>query len=51
MSIETDLRKDGIEVLQKLDTLHINSIAKNVAESLVNGLPELNLNYNELITT
>lgn len=48
MSIETDLRKDGIEVLQKLDTLHINSIAKNVAESLVNGLPELNLNYNEL---
>lgn len=48
MSIETDLRKDGIEVLQKLDTLHINSIAKNVSESLVNGLPELNLNYNEL---
>ena len=32
MSIESDLKKDGIIVVKKLDTLKINSIAKNVAE-------------------
>ena len=29
MSIESDLRKDGIEVISKLDTLRINSIARS----------------------
>ena len=28
MSVESDLRKDGIEVIKKLDTLRINSIAR-----------------------
>ena len=28
MSIESDLRKDGIEVIKKIDTLKINSIAR-----------------------
>ena len=31
MSIESDLKRDGIEVLKKLDQLKINSIAKNVS--------------------
>ena len=34
MSIETDLKKDGIEVIKKLDTLQINSIANNIAAKL-----------------
>ena len=48
MSIETDLRKDGIEVTKKLDTLQINSIANNIAMKLCETFPEYNLNQNEL---
>ena len=48
MSVESDLRKDGIEVTQKLDTLKINSIARNVAMKLCETFPEFNLNQNEL---
>ena len=32
MSIESDLKKEGIEVQTKLDTLKVNSIAKTIAE-------------------
>ncbi len=28
MSIESDLKKDGIKIIEKLDTLKINSIAR-----------------------
>lgn len=48
MSIEQELKKEGIEIIKKIDTLKINSVAKNVAEKLVATFPELNLNYNEL---
>ena len=48
MSIESDLRKDGIEVTEKLDTLKINSIARNVSIKLCDTFPEFNLNQNEL---
>ncbi len=48
MSVETDLRKDGIEVIRKLDTLQINSIANNIATKLCETFPEYNLNQNEL---
>lgn len=48
MSIETDLKKDGIEVIKKLDTLQINSIANNIALKLCETFPEYNLNQNEL---
>ena len=48
MSIETDLKKDGIEVTKKLDTLQINSIANNIALKLCETFPEYNLNQNEL---
>ncbi len=48
MSIESDLRKDGIEVTEKLDTLKINSIARNVSMKLCDTFPEFNLNQNEL---
>ena len=48
MSVESDLRKDGIEVTEKLDTLKINSIARNVSKKLCDTFPEFNLNQNEL---
>lgn len=48
MSIESDLRKDGIEIVKKLDTLKINSIARNISIKLCETFPNFNLNQNEL---
>ena len=48
MSVESDLRKDGIEVIEKLDTLRVNSLARNVSVKLCETFPEFNLNQNEL---
>lgn len=48
ISIETELKKEGIEVIRLLDTLTINSIAKNVANKLVTAFPEQNLNAQDL---
>lgn len=48
MSIESDLRKDGIEVVDKLDILKVNSLAKNISAKLCETFPEFNLNQNEL---
>ncbi len=48
MSIEADLKKDGIEVIQALDTLKINSIARNVSQKICETFPEYGFNPNEL---
>ena len=48
MSIKSDLKKDGIEVTEKLDTLKINSIAKNIATKLCETFPSYGLNENDL---
>ena len=48
MSIKSDLKKDGIEVIEKLDTLKINSIAKNIASKLCETFPSYGLNENDL---
>lgn len=48
MSIKSDLKKDGIEIIDKLDTLHTNSIAKNIARKLCATLPNMNFNESEL---
>lgn len=48
MSIESDLRKDGIEVIRQLDTLKVNSIARNVSIKLCETFPNFNFNQNEL---
>ena len=48
MSAESDLRKDGIEVIKKLDTLKINSIARCVSIGLCETFPNLGLNQNDL---
>lgn len=48
MSIESELKKEGILVVSKLDTLQVNSIAKYVTEHICSHFPEQNLNENEL---
>ena len=48
MSIKSDLKKDGIEVVEKLDTLKINSIAQNISSKLYETFPQYQLNQNEL---
>lgn len=48
MSVESDLKKDGIQVIKKLDTLKINSMAKNIATRLCKTFPDYGLNENDL---
>lgn len=48
MSVESDLRKDGIEVIEHLDTLTINSLARNISVKLCDTFPEYGLDQNEL---
>lgn len=48
MSIESDLKKEGIVVTGKLDTLKVNSIAKTIAEKLVQAFPEHDFKRDEL---
>lgn len=48
MSIESDLRKDGIKVIRPLDTLSINTISRNIAEKLCKAFPEQNFIFQNL---
>lgn len=48
MNIEEELKKDGIEVVEKLDTLLVNSIAKKVSSRLCATFPDYGLNESEL---
>lgn len=48
MSIETDLKKDGIEVVETLSTLKINSIARNISQKICETFPQLGFNQNEM---
>ena len=48
MSIESDLKKDGIRVISKLDTLVVNNIARNIARKIVATFPELNFDETNL---
>jgi hypothetical protein len=48
MSIEKDLKKDGIEVISLLDTQTINLIARLVSEKLALTFPEHHLLYENL---
>ena len=49
MSIESDLMKDGIQVISKLDTLVVNNIARNIARKIVATFPELNFDETNLL--
>ena len=48
MSIESDLKKDGIEIVSKLDTLVVNNIARNISRKIIATFPELNFNETDL---
>lgn len=48
MSTYSKLKKEGIEIIEKLDTLKVNTIAINVASKLCLAFPEHNLNKSEL---
>ncbi len=48
MNIESELKKDGIEIIGRLDTLSVNSIAKNVAEKLCKAFPKAYFDYSQL---
>ena len=48
MSIESDLKKDGIKVVKKLDTLKVNSLARNISVKLCKTFPDYGLNQDDL---
>ena len=48
MSIESDLKKDGITVIRPLDTLSINTISRNIAEKLCKTFPYQNFIFQNL---
>ena len=48
MSIESDLKKDGIIVIRALDTLSINTISRNIAEKLCKAFPDQNFIFQNL---
>lgn len=50
MSIESDLLKDGIRVVDILDTMSVNRIAHNIAAKLCDTFPELCFNETDLFT-
>ena len=51
MSVESDLRKDGIEVVKQLDTLTVNSLAKNISFRLCSTFPNFGLNESSLFAS
>ena len=48
MSINSKLRKEGIEILEQLNTLKVNTVATNIASKLCLAFPEHNLNRSQL---
>ena len=51
MSIETDLRKDGITIIKPLDSLSVTLIAKFVAEKFISYFPFSHMKYDDLFIT
>lgn len=48
MSVESELKKDGIEVIKRLDTLTINTLARNISVRLCKTFPDFGLNQEDL---
>lgn len=51
MSIEKDLKKDGIIVLESLDNSSVISIAKNVSKKIYSAFPSYEFTYDYLLDT
>ena len=41
MGIESNLKKEGIKVVEELDKIKVNTIAKNVAQKIVAAFPNM----------
>ena len=48
MSIESDLKKDGITVIEPLDTTTVNVIAKNVSKKIIAAFSNLGFDFDTL---
>ena len=48
MGINFLLKKEGLENIKKLDTMHINQIASYISEKICNAFPDLNLLQSDL---
>ncbi len=48
MNIEAELKKDGIEIVGRLDTLSVNSLAKNVSDKICKTFPKAHFSSKEL---
>lgn len=48
MSIDSDLKKDGITVIEPLDSSSINTIAQNVSKKIVEAFPNFGFTFDEL---
>ena len=48
MSIESDLKKDGITVIEPLDITTVNVIAKNVSKKIVAAFSNLGFDFDTL---
>lgn len=48
MSVESDLKKDGIEVIEKLNTLQVNKLANAVSNKICDTFPNYGLNQKDL---
>ena len=48
MGVQFLLKKEGLENIQKLDTMHINKIAANISEKLCSSFPDLHLSQSDL---
>lgn len=51
MSINSTLKREGIEVIGPLNTLEINKIASNISEKLCNTFPEHKLDQSKLFAS
>lgn len=51
MGTNSRLKKEGIEIVEQLDTLKVNTIAINIASKLCLAFPEHNLSKSDLFTS
>ncbi len=48
MGIKRELKREGIEIISKVDTLTVNYLSKNIADTLSKNFPELKLDTKQL---
>jgi len=48
MKTNKELKREGIEVISKVDTLTVNTLVKNIADTLLEAFPEIDFNSKNL---